>query len=148
MSAYIKQLNAAVAVKAQARREDQERAAAQAARERLTPFEERLSRLLARIPPAVQAEGLSLSSLQSSLRGRTGAAFQEPRSKLSIKRWRIRLSVPTFMSAVHPLLSKRPKPPASQSASHMTAFSASSFRPLEPIGALRSRQGRSPSSTS
>jgi hypothetical protein len=39
-------------------------------RERLTPLEEWLSRLLATIPSEIQREGLSLASLQASLRGR------------------------------------------------------------------------------
>lgn len=39
-------------------------------RERLKPIEDRLSRLLTSIPAPVQAEGLSLASLQASLRGR------------------------------------------------------------------------------
>lgn len=69
MSAYINQLNAAVA-REQAQHKEKERADTQAARERLTPLEERLSRLLATIPIEIQREGLSLSSLQSSLRGR------------------------------------------------------------------------------
>jgi hypothetical protein len=69
VSAYINQLNAAVAIE-QAKHEEKERAATQAARERLTPLEERLSRLLATIPIEIQREGLSLSSLQASLRGR------------------------------------------------------------------------------
>ena len=47
-----------------------ERAAAQAARERLTPLEERLSRLLATIPAEIKRDGLALHSLQASLRGR------------------------------------------------------------------------------
>jgi hypothetical protein len=54
----------------QARREEQASAEAKAARERLTPLDERLGRLLATIPPQLLAEGLSLSSLQASLRGR------------------------------------------------------------------------------
>jgi hypothetical protein len=70
MSAYIKQLNAAVAAKQAQRAEEQEHAAAQAARERLTPLQDRLARLLATIPLDVQREGLSLASLQASLRGR------------------------------------------------------------------------------
>jgi hypothetical protein len=73
MSAYIQQLNAAVA-KEQAQREldraEKQRIATQAAREKLTPLEERLSRLLATIPIEIQREGLSLASLQASLRGR------------------------------------------------------------------------------
>jgi hypothetical protein len=54
----------------QARREEQARSEAEAARERLTPVEERLERLLGTIPVEIQREGLSLSSLQTSLRGR------------------------------------------------------------------------------
>jgi hypothetical protein len=69
MSAYIAALNAAVE-RDQAEREEKERLATQAVRERLTPLEERLSRLLATIPIEIQREGLSLSSLQASLRGR------------------------------------------------------------------------------
>jgi hypothetical protein len=69
MSAYIAALNAAVA-REQAERQEKKRAATQAARERLTPLEERLSRLLATIPSEIQREGLSLASLQASLRGR------------------------------------------------------------------------------
>ena len=56
--------------KHQAEREEKARAEAKAARERLTPLDERLTRLLATIPVEVQREGLSLSSLQASLRGR------------------------------------------------------------------------------
>jgi hypothetical protein len=70
MSAYINQLNASMAVAAQARREEQERSAAAQARERLTPLEHRLARLLATIPPEVQGEGLALPTLQAALRGR------------------------------------------------------------------------------
>jgi hypothetical protein len=73
MSAYIDKLNAAVEaerVKREARRDEQARAAAQAARERLTPLEDRLARLLATIPIEVQREGLSLPALRTALRGR------------------------------------------------------------------------------
>jgi hypothetical protein len=69
VSAYIKQLNAAVE-RDRAQRAEKERAATQAARERLTPLEDRLARLLETIPIEIQREGLSLSSLQASLRGR------------------------------------------------------------------------------
>lgn len=41
-----------------------------AARERLTPLEDRLARLLGTIPVEIQREGLSLAALQTSLRGR------------------------------------------------------------------------------
>ena len=69
VSAYINQLNAAVE-RDRAQRAELERANLKAVRERLTPLEDRLSRLLATIPFEIQREGLSLSSLQASLRGR------------------------------------------------------------------------------
>jgi hypothetical protein len=73
MSAYVNDLKAMVAAD-EARRAQQERAEAEAmraaARERLTPLEERLARVLATIPLELQREGLSLTSLQASLRGR------------------------------------------------------------------------------
>jgi hypothetical protein len=69
VSYYIQQLNAAVE-RNRAQRAEAEHAAKRAARERLTPLEERVSRLLATIPIEVQREGLSLSTLQTSLRGR------------------------------------------------------------------------------
>jgi hypothetical protein len=40
-------------------------------RERLTPLDERLTRLLATIPNGVQREGLSLVAFQASLKGRS-----------------------------------------------------------------------------
>jgi hypothetical protein len=69
MSADIALLNAVVE-RDQAQRAETDRAAIKAARERLTPLEERLSRLLATIPVELQKEGMSLPSLQVSLRGR------------------------------------------------------------------------------
>lgn len=55
----------------QAQRKEEKRATANVvARERLTPLEDRLARLLATIPPEIQREGLSLPTLQDSLRGR------------------------------------------------------------------------------
>jgi hypothetical protein len=60
MSAYIKRLNAAVAVRARTRRDEEARAAthaAQATRERLKPLENRLARLLETIPLKAQREG-------------------------------------------------------------------------------------------
>jgi hypothetical protein len=71
---YLSQLNAiaeANRAEAQARREEKARTDAKAARERLTPLDERLTRLLATIPLDVQREGLSLAALQASLRGRS-----------------------------------------------------------------------------
>jgi hypothetical protein len=71
---WMSQLEAAAKAdrgKRQAEREERARAEAEAARVRLTPLDERLTRLLATIPLGVQREGLSLSSLQASLRGRS-----------------------------------------------------------------------------
>ena len=71
---YLSQLEAAAEArraKYQAEREEKARAEAEAARVRLTPIEERLTRLLTTIPIDVQREGLSLASLQASLRGRS-----------------------------------------------------------------------------
>jgi hypothetical protein len=51
-------------------REQEAHLAEQAVRERLVPLEVRLARLLATIPHAVQAEGLSLLTLQAQLRAR------------------------------------------------------------------------------
>ena len=70
---WMSQLKAAAEAnraKEQARREEQARTEAKAARERLTPLDERLTRLLTTIPVEVQREGLSLAALQASLRGR------------------------------------------------------------------------------
>lgn len=70
---YIQELERKSAI-AQAKWAEQERAkqeqAGQAAREKLTPLETRVSKLLATIPDAVQKEGLSLASLRAQLRGR------------------------------------------------------------------------------
>ena len=56
--------------KHQAQRDEKARAEAEAARVRLTPLDERLTRLLATIPLEMQREGLLLAALQASLRGR------------------------------------------------------------------------------
>jgi hypothetical protein len=72
-SAYVYHLNKRLEKEReqlQAQREEEKRAAAQRARERLTPLEERLARVLTSIPIEVQREGLPLSTLQTSLRGR------------------------------------------------------------------------------
>src|SRR5271170_5039835 len=62
-SAYIQGLNAELAIK-QAQRDEKERGEQERAnlqaRERLTPLEERLARVLATIPLELQHEGLSL----------------------------------------------------------------------------------------
>lgn len=73
MSAYIQTLQAAVErdqARVEQERAERERTSKNAARERLTPLEDRLKRLLSTIPIAVQREGLSLSVLQASLKGR------------------------------------------------------------------------------
>jgi hypothetical protein len=74
VSAYIAELNASVE-REKARRAEQDRAdeevAAQAVRERLMPVEHRLRRLLDSIPVEMQRQGLSLASVQQSLKGRS-----------------------------------------------------------------------------
>ncbi len=73
MGAYIQQLKLHAEreeAKAQAQRDEEARLAAQAARERLTPLQTRVERLLETIPIELQREGLSLASLRTSLRGR------------------------------------------------------------------------------
>lgn len=73
MSAYIKELVAgsdAANARAEQRRAAAMRGSAESARERLTPLEDRLARLLKTIPREVQFEGLSLSTIQASVRGR------------------------------------------------------------------------------
>jgi hypothetical protein len=75
MSAYVDALRAESArinSERQKLRDEEARASAQAAREKLVPLEERVARLLATIPIEVQREGLSLSSLRILLRGRQG----------------------------------------------------------------------------
>lgn len=69
MSAYVARLRAAQANIEQQKAESV-RAMADAARERLRPLDERLARLLLSIPIEMQREGLSLPTLQASLRGR------------------------------------------------------------------------------
>lgn len=69
MSAYLAGL-AAVVEAEHAQEAERQRGLEAAARERLTPLEVRLTRLLATIPLEVQREGLSLAQLQTSLRGR------------------------------------------------------------------------------
>lgn len=69
MSAYVARLRAAQA-NIEHQKADNVRATADAARERLTPLDDRLARLLLTIPVDVQREGLSLPALQASLRGR------------------------------------------------------------------------------
>jgi hypothetical protein len=75
MSAYIAELNAAVA-REQARRDEEAQVAKQAAAEFLTPLENRLEKLLEKIPIEDQRSGLSLSSLRIMLRGRQGKHAQ------------------------------------------------------------------------
>jgi hypothetical protein len=71
---WMSQLEAAAKAdraKRQAERDEKAHAEAEAVRVRLTPLDERLTRLLATIPVELQREGLSLASLQASLRGRS-----------------------------------------------------------------------------
>lgn len=87
LSAYIRAAaedSAAITMRAAETREREkderaarERKSEQDARERLQPLEVRLAKLLATIPPTVQAEGLSLPALQQLLRGR-GRAHPPP----------------------------------------------------------------------
>jgi hypothetical protein len=95
VSYYIQQLNAEVE-RRRAQRAEKEGAAKQDARERLMPLEDRLARLLATIPIEVQRKGLSLASLQASLRGRSrgnchpgelGNALRK-RGFKRVRRWR------------------------------------------------------------
>jgi hypothetical protein len=69
MNAYIKELmkqgEAEVAERHEIRKTEQK-----AVRDRLTPLETRLQKLLATIPIEIQREGLSLNTLQASLKGR------------------------------------------------------------------------------
>src|SRR3954454_471023 len=69
MTAYTVVLRSA-AQRAQAQAAERGRASTLAARERLTPLEDRVARLLDAIPFELQSEGLSLSALQAALRGR------------------------------------------------------------------------------
>lgn len=66
MTAYVSRIDAEL------RREQVQRTEAEEmeARERLTPLEARLARLLGTIPVELQREGLSLPTLQAALRGR------------------------------------------------------------------------------
>jgi hypothetical protein len=66
MSAYVKALHEAVEDDQTRLRERQ----IAAARDRLTPLEDRLARLLDTIPLDVQREGVGLPALQAALKGR------------------------------------------------------------------------------
>jgi len=73
LSTYIASLaNRAISDQAiqDAQQQTQAQQAEQDARERLTPLEQRLKRVLAEIPKNIQAEGLSLPVIQTMLRGR------------------------------------------------------------------------------
>ena len=69
MIAYIKELNASATAE-QAKRDIANIAEQQTVRDRLTPLETRLEKLLTTIPVEVQNEGLCLNTLQVSLKGR------------------------------------------------------------------------------
>jgi hypothetical protein len=73
LSAYLRQLNEAVErdrARGDAQKAAELEAEARAARERLTPLDERVAKLLATIPLDVQREGLALATLQTMLKGR------------------------------------------------------------------------------
>lgn len=70
MSAYVNSLRSQQQHELQSHLEERDRAEAHAARDRLVPLQVRLARLLTAIPPAVQAEGLSILALQAQLRPR------------------------------------------------------------------------------
>jgi hypothetical protein len=73
MSAYVNSLNTLIErerAQRQAQRDEEARADADAAREKFVPLDTRLARLLATIPPEVQAEGLAILDLQGRLRAR------------------------------------------------------------------------------
>src|SRR5271167_1885114 len=72
MSAYLAQLRASSALRNQARLDEEAELAKLAARDRMTPLEDRLKKVLSTIPIETQREGLSLSSLRILLRGRQG----------------------------------------------------------------------------
>ena len=73
MTAYIKSLNVLVAQQ-NARFTEQKTQLTNSARDRQTPLEVRVARLLKTIPLELQREGLSLTSLQAGLRGRWGGS--------------------------------------------------------------------------
>jgi hypothetical protein len=71
MTCYMRRLTAAAKaaeVFERIRSAELEQAAIESVRDRLTPLDERLTRLLATIPRAVQQKGLSISALQGQLR--------------------------------------------------------------------------------
>lgn len=68
-SAYVQTLRSLVD-QDQRSHENMKVAKERGARERLTPMEDRLARLLSSIPTQIQREGLSLPVLQTGLRGR------------------------------------------------------------------------------
>ena len=77
-SAYVRKLMESVEAehaKHQAQREEQARAEAQAAREKLVPLDVQLTRLLDTIPPEVQTDGISLETLRKMLRGAKGRGW-------------------------------------------------------------------------
>ena len=82
MSYYIKLLKAEKAIEIEARGTIE----ADAARERLTPLEDRLKRQISTVPPEVQREGLSLASLQVMLRGRWRGAAQAGQVGAALRR--------------------------------------------------------------
>ena len=97
MSAYLKQLQAeaertriAEAAADAARVEADRQAEVRAARERLTPLEDRLAKVLATIPAEVKREGLSLPTLVPLLRGRRCATANPGQLGVALRKlgWR------------------------------------------------------------
>jgi hypothetical protein len=70
MSAYVQDLNRAVAME-RAQHEEKKRADIEAKCERFVPLVERLRRVLSKVPLETQAEGISMASLEASLKGRS-----------------------------------------------------------------------------
>jgi hypothetical protein len=68
-TAYIRALQSLVD-QDQRSHEDMDAAKTAASRDRLTPLEDRLTRLLSTIPENIQQEGLSLPAVQAGLKGR------------------------------------------------------------------------------
>ena len=90
-SAYVKRLNAFAAIETLKHLEDKELAAAQAAqaaRDRLSPLDQRLARLLNSLPDELLREGVSLRSLQVSLRGRWRGNVHPGELGRELRRWR------------------------------------------------------------
>jgi hypothetical protein len=69
MTAYIRELQSLVDAE-QTKQDEASDVVSQEVRDRLTPLDARLEKLLSTIPTELQCEGLSLNTLQTSLKGR------------------------------------------------------------------------------